>query len=106
MVAQLIQKQCIREMSVTERGFFLGYFWSPIPVPRRLAEPIPVSTAGETVDRSTSQTVPPSRPISKSREVRAGTHAGDRVSRRKVRFATRTSVPHGGTPSHSDATSS
>ena len=58
------------------------------------------------MDRSTSRTVPPSRPISKSREVPAGTHAGDRVSRQKVRFTTRTSVPHGGTPSHSDATSS
>ena len=77
-----------------------------IPIPRRLVKPIPVTTTGGKVDRSISRTVPSSRPISKSREIRAGSHTGDRVSRRKVRFAARTSVPHAGTPSHSDATSS
>ena len=30
---------------------------------------------------------------------------GDRISRRKVRFAKRTSVPHGRTPVHNDAAS-
>ena len=77
-----------------------------IPISRRLVKPIPVTTTGGKVDRSISRTVPSSRPINKSREIRAGFHASDRVSRRKVRFAARTSVPHAETPSHSDATSS
>ena len=64
-----------------------------IPISRRLVKPIPVNTAGEKVDRSASRTVPPSRPVGESRDIRTGTHASDRVSRQKVRFATRTSVP-------------
>ena len=42
-----------------------------IPVPRRLVKPIPVAATGGKVDRSISQIVPSSRPISKSREIRA-----------------------------------
>ena len=211
MIAHLTQKQCIREMSVRERGFFLGYFWSPkcqevetcdrslkaqrishtgnlsnghvskgksgrgtgyvcnvprfigcvpphshenrfasvpmlpsegqalhvscptvrtnvrtvgihtgsetsetfvvkasshpIPLSRRLVQPIPVSTTGEKVNRSTSRTVPASWAVGESRVVRIGTQASDRISRRKIRFETRASIPHGGTPSHNDAAS-
>ena len=77
----------------------------PIPVPRRLVKPIPVNSTGKKVDRSASRTVPASGPVGESREVRIGTHPSDRVSRRKVRFAARASIPHGGTPSHNDAAS-
>ena len=76
-----------------------------IPVPRRLVKPMSVNTTGEKVDRSASRTVPTSRPVGESGQVRIGTHASDRVSRRKVRFAARASIPHGGTPSYNDAAS-
>ena len=77
-----------------------------IPIPRRLVKPIPVTTTGGKVDRSISRTVPSSRPISKSREIRAGSRTqvivflGEKLDLQRGRaFPTRT-------PSHSDATSS
>ena len=38
-------------------------------------------------------------------QVKIAANASDRVSRRKVRFLTRASIPHGGTPTHNDAAS-
>ena len=75
----------------------------PIPVPRRLAKPVPVAAAGGKVDRSVSRAVPSSGPVGESREIRATSHTGDSISRRKVRFAAGKGVPYERAPTHSHA---
>ena len=74
-----------------------------IPVPRRLVKPIPIAATGGEVDRSVSRYVPSSGPVGESREIRATSHTGDSISRRKVIFAARKGVPYERTPAHSNA---